>query len=88
MVLFEFYVMTDDAGICRDACDDLESWIAANDAEITGYVDDPLASKELQGLPKLSGWIGPIVGAKAFGLTPVIQYADAWAIRELGLVGA
>lgn len=88
MVLFEFYTMTDDCGVSRDATDDLNSWIKANDAEITGYVDDPRASKELQGLPKLSGWIGPIVGAKAFGVTPVIQYADAWALRELDRVEA
>ena len=88
MALYEFYVMTDDAGICRDACDDLDSWIRANDAEITGYVDDPHARQELRGLPKLKGWIGPVAGQKAFGLTTVIQYADGWAIRELDRVGA
>lgn len=88
MVLFEFYITTDDCGITRDACDDLDSWIKANDAEITGYVDDPRARKELQGLPKINGLIGPIVGPKAFGITRVVQYADGWAIGQLSRVGA
>ena len=76
MALFEIVTMTDDCGMSRVVTDDLAAWVEDMGTEITGTETRTRLRPELQGQPKIAGFVGPCWGGLSKTGEPIIRYED------------
>lgn len=76
-------VMTTEDGLVTVYTDDLAAFAVAMDAEILGENTNPNQRPELQGQPKMFGYVGPCWGGQTATGEPVIRYEDTAAYAAL-----
>lgn len=84
MATYEF-VMTTEDGQVKIHSDDVQAFSDAMDAPIIGFNNNPRQRLELQGQPKLEGYVGPCWGGKTHTGEPIIRYEDRAAYAALSL---
>ena len=82
MAIYQFITATEE-GFGKVETDDLDQWLADNDAQITGYQRTTSIRAELAGQPKISGFHGPAWGDYAANGEPILRYEDAETNRQL-----
>ena len=76
MAILEIVTMTDDHGMSRVLTDDLAAWVEDMDTEITGTETRTRLRPELQGQPKIAGFLGPFWGGLSKTGDAIIRYED------------
>lgn len=83
MALFEIVTMTDDHGMSRVLTDDLAAWVEDMGTDITGIETRTNLRIELQGQPKIAGFVGPCWGGLSNRGEPIIRYEDCGTYAAL-----
>ena len=82
MTVFQV-VTTSDEGMTAVFTEDMTAWAEDNFAEITGTHANLRNRPELQGHPKLRGYVGPCWGGYNDQGDPIIRYEDAETYAQL-----
>ena len=77
MALFEIVTMSDDSGMSRVETDYLTAWVDDMGTEITGTETRANLRTELQGQPKIAGFLGPFWGGLSQTGDAITRYEDA-----------
>lgn len=81
---FQVVVMTEE-GMSAVFTDCIETWAEDNCARVTGTNHNPRNRTELQGQPKLAGFIGPCWGGTTDRGEPIIRYEDTETYAALSI---
>lgn len=76
MTTYEFAIHTDTDDVATIYTDELEQFLDNFDAEVVGIETNPTLRVELQGHPKIAGYIGPCWGGETINGDPIIRYED------------
>lgn len=79
---FEFAVQMDD-GVATLHTDEIDQFLDGFCAEIIGTETNTRLRKELQGQPKIAGYVGPCWGGLTALGDPIIRYEDHQAHLQL-----
>ena len=69
-------VVTTEEGMTTVYPDCIEQWVEDMGTSITGISSNPRTRSELQGHPKIAGFIGPAWGGTTAQGEPIIRYED------------
>lgn len=83
MATYEFVMTTEDGAEATIYSDDVAQFCDAMEVEATGVFFRKSARVELQGEPKLSGFVGPCWGGRTPSGVPIIRYEDHAAYRAM-----
>lgn len=79
---YQIVVMTEE-GMTSVYPDSIEAWAEDNFAEIEGIHTNPRTRAELNGHPKMRGYVGPCWGGTTGHGEPIIRYEDSQTYEAL-----
>ena len=82
---YQIVVTTEEGMVSTYPDSSIEAWAEDNFTAITGTHHNPRNRAELQGHPKLAGFVGPCWGGLTDLGDPIIRYEDAETYRALSV---